>query len=217
MEREHSEIFQQLSDVVLVGNYDESANLAKKVIAMGINPTDAIIYGLSEGMRMVSRKYDEKEYFIPELMRAAKTMNIAIDVLKPHIKMDSQKKAKKIVIGTVKGDIHDIGKNIVIMVLKASGYQVFDLGVSVDSAVFVEKTKELKPDVLAMSSLLTTTFLEMEKIIKSLDQARLRNDVKVIVGGAPVTQKFADSIGADAFGMDAVDTVKKLENLFRQG
>jgi 5-methyltetrahydrofolate--homocysteine methyltransferase len=158
-------------------------------------------------MEVVGEKYERNEYFLAELIMAGETMKEGMKTLEPHLKAGELKRVGKVVIGTVRGDLHDIGKNIVATLLSAAGFDVIDLGVDVPPEKFVEAVKENSPDIVGMSALLTTTMVEMEDIIKELKKAGLRDKVKVIIGGAPITREYAEKIGADAAARDAVEGV----------
>ena len=151
-------------------------------------------------MGVVGEKFSSGEYFLPDMLKAGRAMNSVLAVLQPLLVNTDAVSIGKVVIGTVKGDIHDIGKNMVVMFLKGVGFEVFDLGTDVPDEKFVESVREIRPDILGLSSLLTTSMPTMGRVIKALDVAGLRSSVKVIVGGAPITQDYADSIGADGYG-----------------
>ena len=166
-----------------------------------------------KGLEIVGKKYEAKEYFLIELIMAGETMKTGMEIIAPHLKSDDLKKTGTVVIGTVEGDLHDIGKNIVSTLLFSSGFEVHDLGVDVPADKFIEKVKETEADVLALSALLTTTMLEMGNIIEKLRTEGIREQVKVILGGAPLSEEYAEEIGADAFASGAitgVETIKKL-------
>ncbi|MEM0371006.1 MAG: corrinoid protein [Ignisphaera sp.] len=171
----------------------------------GVNIMDIIEKGLSEGMKIVGDKYEKGEYFVADMIVASEIFNEAMNMLKPIIS-ESKKEIKtlgRVVIGTVYGDIHDIGKNLVKAVLEANGFEVIDLGVDVPIEKFVEAVKVYKPNILGMSALLTSSMVHMKDIIEALKREGLRDSVKIIVGGAPVTEEFAKSIGADAYAENA--------------
>lgn len=159
-------------------------------------------------MEGVGEKYERKEYFLAELIMAGEVAEKGMKVLEPHLKGGGAKMVGKVIIGTVKGDLHDIGKNIVAMLLSAAGFEIIDLGVDVPPGKFVEAVREYNPDIVGMSALLTTTVAEMENAIKALKEAGLRDRVRVIIGGAPVTREFAEKIGADAAARNAIEGVE---------
>ena len=193
---------EKISKAIVEFDIDNIKNLVNQALEAGIPALDIVTKGMAKGMEIVGKKYEEKEYFLAELIMAGEVMKTGMEVLEPHLKATPVGRKGVVVIGTVKGDLHDIGKNIVITLLKSSGFEVHDLGVDVDAQRFVEKVKETNADILALSALLTTTMVEMENVIKALKEASIRDKVKVIVGGAPITEEFASKIGADAFAVD---------------
>jgi corrinoid protein of di/trimethylamine methyltransferase len=201
------EVLARLRDCVVNLDIDGVKRAAKEAIDAGVTPYEAIMEGMAKGMEVVGQKYEAGEYFLAELIMAGETMKEGLSVLEPYMKTGDMKHIGKVVIGTVEGDLHDIGKNVVITLLTASGFEVIDLGVDVPAEKFVEAVKQYKPDIVAMSALLTTTMVNMAKVIKALEQAGLRDKVKIIVGGAPLTEEYAKQIGADAYGRDAVEGV----------
>ncbi len=168
-----------------------------------------IVNSLSEGMRLIGKKYENGEYFIAELTVAVEIFNEAMNILKPKILGGREMKhIGKVIIGTVEGDLHDVGKNLVKTVLEVNGFKVVDLGVDVSPERFVEAVKQYKPDIVGISTLLTSTMINIERIIKALESNGLRDEIKIIIGGAPVTQQFTESIGADAYGENAFKAVE---------
>jgi len=175
-------------------------------------PADKIITeGLTAGMQVVGEKFSAKEYFIPDMLAAAEAVGAAMDILKPHLEASNVERKGKFAIVTVKGDIHDIGKNIVAILLKGEGYEVHDLGIDVPTEKIVEFVKEQKPEFLGLSALLTTTMVAMKEVIESLKDNGLRDQVKVLIGGAAVSDEYARDIGADAYCMDGFHAIKVLE------
>jgi Predicted cobalamin binding protein len=172
---------------------------------------EIITNGITAGMEIVGEKFNEKEYYIPDMLASAEAVSAAMDILKPHLEASNIETKVKFAIATVKGDIHDIGKNIVAILLKGSGYEVTDLGIDVPTEKIVEYVRENKPDYLGLSALLTTTMLVMGDIIEALKAAGLRNTVKVLVGGAAVSKEYAREIGADAYCVDGFDAVRVLD------
>jgi 5-methyltetrahydrofolate--homocysteine methyltransferase len=201
------EILGKIRDAIVNLDIDGVQNACKEAIEAGIPAYKAVTDGMSKGMVIVGEKYESNEYFLAELIMAGETMKEGMIVLEPHLKSGDLKKVGKIAIGTVRGDLHDIGKNVVVTLLGAAGFDIVDLGVDVPSEKFVEAVKENNPDILGMSALLTTTMIEMESVIKALIEAGVRDRVKIIIGGAPITQEYADKIGADAAARDAVQGV----------
>ena len=208
------ELFQALCDVVVSGDQETAPGLAQQVIDMGIDPSDAIVNGLSAGMKVCSDLFDKREYFVPELMMAARSMNAAVDVLRPHILVDAAAVPRKIVIGTVQGDIHDVGKNIVIMLANTAGYKIYDLGRDVKYENYLVKTMEVEADIVAMSALMTTTMEGMYDVVELFKKEGYRDEVKIVIGGAPTTQRFADEIGADGWAGNAPSAMRMLDNLY---
>ncbi len=200
-----------------VMSYDvEGATLAaKKAVEVGIDPLRAIEDGLAQGIREVGDKFDKGEIFLPELVMAAEAMKSALEVLEPKLK--KKKKERKtlgrVLLGTVEGDIHNIGKTIVAAMLTANGFEVVDVGVDVPTERFVEKVRELKPDILGLSALLTTTLPAQGAVIETLKKEGLRRTLKVIIGGAPASKEWAEKIGADGYGANAVEAVEVAKKL----
>lgn len=190
-------------EAVLEGNAPEAASQVEAAIAAGISPNAVLYDGCIAAMDKVGKLFEQGEYFVPEMLISARAMQSAMDILKPYLAEEEIGAAGTVVIGTVAGDLHDIGKNLVGMMLGGAGFKVIDLGTDVASKDFVKAVNENSPDLIGMSALLTTTLPAMEKTIQALKEAGLRDKVKVMVGGAPVTQDYADQIGADGFAPDA--------------
>jgi len=189
--------------------------LVEEALRAGCSPLAVVEEGLRPGMWEVGERFERGEYFLPELIAAADVFNgVMGELLLPLLEASRQPSGMgRVVIGTVRGDIHDIGKNLVAVMLRVNGFEVVDLGVDVPPEKFVEAVKAYRPDILGMSALLTTTMLEMRNVIDALRAAGLRDKVKVIIGGAPVTEEFAREIGADAYARDAVEAVEKCKRL----
>jgi len=208
------DILNRLKEAVINYDVDETVKVAQEVIETGFDPLKAIEEGLAIGLQVIGDKFGSGEIFLPMLMIAAEATKKALAILEPAVaKGKSKKVLGKVVIGTAEGDIHDIGKSIVAAMLTANGFEVHDIGCDVPTSKFVEKVKEVNPDVIGISALLTTTMPRMTEVIDALKKEGLREKVKVIVGGAPVSAAWAEQIGADAYGEDAmaaVDVVKKL-------
>ncbi|MGD2250814.1 MAG: corrinoid protein [Candidatus Methanofastidiosia archaeon] len=205
--------FTNISEALIEGNAPTVKELTKKALQEGVAPIDIVNKGLVKGMDVVGEKFSKLEISVPEVLISARAMHTSLEILKPLLSERDVEPRGTLVIGTVKGDIHDIGKNLVGMLMEGAGFKIIDLGVDVPAAAFVEKIKEESPDIVGMSALLTVTMQEMRDIIKAIEDAGLRENVKIMVGGAPVTQEFADSIGADGFGADARDAVEKAKLL----
>lgn len=207
------EILNQIVDSVFSGDAPKTEELTREAVAQGLDPQVIIDEGLIAGMNKIGVLFKENKVFIPEVLISVRAMNYGMKILKPLL-VDKKAVSKgKVVMGTVKGDLHDIGKNLVIMMLEGAGFEVVDIGIDKAPEIFVEAAREHKPDIIGMSALLTTTLPAAKDTITALQDAGLRDKIKVMVGGAPVTQKFADEIGADGFAPDAsraVDLAKQL-------
>jgi 5-methyltetrahydrofolate--homocysteine methyltransferase len=204
---------QQYFDALMGGNREMITTFVERDLNEGVPPLEILNTGLIPGMERVGQKFRAAEIYIPEVLMAARAMHAGLDILRPKIAETGAKPAGKIVIGTVKGDLHDIGKNLVSMMFEGLGFQVIDMGVDVPTEKFEEAIKTHEPDILGLSSLLTTTMLEMKNTIQLLKKRGVLDDVKTIVGGAPMTQEFADEIGADAYGKDAVSGAEEAKEL----
>jgi len=202
-----------LIQAVVEGNHIKSVELVNEALKDGVNPQDIVGSGLQAGMRIVGDKFSAGGFFVPEMLLAARAVTRAMEVLQPNISAADMPTLGRVVIGTVFGDIHDIGKSIVATFLRGAGFEVFDLGINISTDSFVGAVKEYNPDILGMSALITTTMHAMTDVIKALEAAELRSKVKVTVGGAPVTQHFAEYIGADGYGADGGSAIKLCRNL----
>jgi 5-methyltetrahydrofolate--homocysteine methyltransferase len=203
-----SEILEQISTAVIEGNLDEIEDLTEDALDDDLSAEDILNKGLMPGMDYVGVEFRAGNMFVPEVLRSAKTMQTSMDILKPLLAESGVKMVGKVLLGTVKGDLHDIGKNLVGMMCEGAGFEVKDIGKDVAPEAFVEAIKEFEPDVLGMSALLTTTMRAMESTIKVLEEAGLRSQVKIMIGGAPVTQAFADQIGADGYASNAASAAE---------
>jgi 5-methyltetrahydrofolate--homocysteine methyltransferase len=207
------EILEVISAAIIAGKKDEIMKLTQDALDDGVSAQDILYKGLMSGMDYVSVQFKAGDMFVPEVMRSARTMNNSMDILKPLLAETGVQMIGKILLGTVKGDLHDIGKNLVGMMCKGAGFDVIDLGINVEPETFVEAIKESQADMVGMSALLTTTMQSMGNTIKALEEAGVRDQVKIMVGGAPVNQSFADKIGADGYAPDAAmaaDVAKEL-------
>ena len=202
-----------LSRAIEGGDREKSVQLTTEAISAGTNPKDIITNGLQAGMGAVGEKFSSGEYFLPDMLMAARAMKAALEVLAPLLEKTGIPTIGKAVIGTVEGDMHDIGKNVVATFLKGSGFEVFDLGLNVPDQKFIDEVKDKSPDILGLSALLTTTMPFMGRIIKALEAGGLRSGVKVIVGGAPITQDYANYIGADAYAHDGGKAIQVCKQL----
>jgi len=204
-------ILNKIQEAVIEGNASEVANLTRQALEEKFTLDDIINEGFIAAMSIVGDNFRKHEIYVPEMLIAARAMKAGLKVLEPLIMAGERKYLGKVLIGTVKGDLHDIGKNIVSMMIQGGGYEVIDLGVDVSADQFITAIKENKPQVLALSALLTTTMPNMTSTIKAIEEAGLRDQVKIIVGGAPVSQLFADEIGADGFAADAGSAVELIK------
>ncbi|MFB0507598.1 MAG: corrinoid protein [Thermodesulfobacteriota bacterium] len=202
-------MLERLSFSVVKGDKEMARQAAQEVIEQTIDPIEAIEKGLSRGMDIVGERFSKMEAFLPELMMAAQTFDAAMGILEPEIAAQKKEVATRgtIVMGTIKGDVHNIGKNIVVMMLKTGGFDVHDLGVDIPPLSFVEAAQKNKADIIALSSLMTTTMPGQGEVIEVLKEMGLRDQYCVIVGGGPVNQEWADQIGADGYGETAADAV----------
>jgi len=202
------EIFHQYIDAVVDMDIEKAKNICQEAVSKGIDPFKIIQEGITKATSIISEKFEAEEFFIPELIMAGEIIKETMKILDPLIKERGEKKAfSKVVIGTGKGDLHNIGKNIVKTFLQAEGFEVIDLGVDVSSEKFIEAIRNERPKILAISALVSMTLPEIGNLMKALEKTNLRKDVKVIVGGAPVTEEFIKDIGADAYAKNAMDGV----------
>jgi len=185
----------------------------KDALASGLNPGVILNEGMIAAMREVGRRFEEGEFYVPEMLIAARAMQSGLALLKPHLLQSDIKSAGKVVIGTVKGDLHDIGKNLVAMMLEGAGFEIYDLGTDVTPQKFIETARSVDADIIAMSALLTTTMTNMKVTIDALTEAGLRSSLKVMVGGAPITDQYAAQIGADGYAVDASRAVSVAKSL----
>lgn len=207
------ELLQKISQELQRGNVNEVSKLVREALDRGISPSEVLKGGLIMGMDQVGERFRRDELFIPEVLIAAKAMHAGMEVLRPKLMEGGVKLTGKMVLGTVRGDLHDIGKNLVGMMMEGAGFQVIDLGIDVPTEKFVEVVKVQQPDLLGLSALLTTTMPRMREVIEALVVAQIRQKVKVMVGGAPVTAKFANEIGADGYAPDAASAVELARRL----
>lgn len=208
--------YEALANAVIKGNIDQAKEQTQKAINDGVDAQNILDEGLIAAMDVVGDKFAKGAMFVPQMLRSAKTMQECVTVLKPHFQGGGMTAKGKVILGTVKGDLHDIGKNLVAMMLEGAGFQVIDLGVDVSPEDFVKSASEESAHILGMSALLSTTMPAMTQTMKALESAGQRNDLKVMIGGAPVTAEFASQIGADSYAPDAgtaVAEAKRLLNL----
>jgi 5-methyltetrahydrofolate--homocysteine methyltransferase len=202
------EFLDKISDVVANLEFGVLSGLIKEALDAGVNPYTLVTDGMSKGIEVVSQRFSDNEYFLSELLAAGAIMREGMEVLRPHLEAGEVKSIGKVILGTVAGDVHDIGKDIAGMLFTAAGFRVYDIGVDVPAEKFCEKVKEVDADIVAMSAMLTVTMPEMEIVIEELKKSGLRGKVKVIIGGAPVTEEFGKEIGADYAAEDAAEAVR---------
>lgn len=203
----------KLYESILAGKLEPAVEVTHQVIEEGLNIQDVINDYMIKAMEEIGDRFQNQKAFVPELLMAARAMKGSLDLLKPHLQGENTVIIGKIVIGTVAGDLHDIGKNLVASMFEGCGFEVVNLGVNISAAKFIESVKSEKPDILCLSALLTTTMTNMRDVIQALEKEGLRDKVKVMVGGAPVNQMFADEIGADGYTPNANAAVIKAKEL----
>ena len=212
----HDEILQHLFDETLVGNAPAVKQGVEDGLEADLGPDRMLYEALIPSLEEVGARFERGDYFVPEMLIAARAMQGALDILRPLLAATGAKPLGVFLMGTVKGDVHDIGKNLVNIMLEGAGFEVIDLGVQVAPEKFVEKIQEHQPDIVGMSAFLTTTMPMFKANINALQKAGLRDQVIVMVGGAPVTQEYADAVGADGYAADASATVKKAKELVQR-
>jgi len=205
----------ELSEALFRGDISQVKEITQRALQEKIEPKEILEQGLIKGMEVVGIKFKNNEIFLPEVLLASQAMYGGLELLQPKLIKNGVKSVGKVIIGTAKGDLHDIGKNLVAMMLKGGGFEVIDLGIDVSPEKFLKAAQEHKPDILGVSALLTTAMIGMMDVITALERAGLRNKVKVIVGGAPVTQEFADEIGVEGYASNAALAVDKAKELLR--
>jgi len=203
-----SDTLTQISHAVFEGRVKDMAGLTKEALAAGLTPQEILDRGLIQGMQMIGKEFKEGKKFLPEVLFAGRAMQASLNILRPLLAQTGAKMMGKVIIGTVKGDLHDIGKNLVAMMLEGAGFELIDLGKDVAPEQFVEAVRREKPDIVALSALLTTTMRSMGQTVERLKEAGLRDHVRIMIGGAPVTSDFACQIGADAYGSSAPHAVE---------
>jgi corrinoid protein of di/trimethylamine methyltransferase len=206
-------LLDSLKAAIVALDEGKAVEAAEKVVASRIDPKLAIRYAIADAAIIVGEKFDNGEYFLPQLVISGDLMDVVTKILEKNIPKAEVEKKKIIVIGTVQADVHSVGKNLVSTMLKAGGFQVVDLGVDVPSATFIEKAKDLNADMIALSSLLTTTMPYQREVIDDLASMGLKGRFKIMIGGGPVTKEYADKIGADAYGRDAIEAVDVAKKL----
>jgi len=209
------ELFEKMAEVLIAGKEAEVKSLAQQALDKGVSARDVLDKGLLAGMDVVGQRFKAGDMFIPEVLLCARCMHGAMDILNPLLSEGDAAGVGTYLIGTVEGDLHDIGKNLVSMMLQGAGFKVIDLGTNITAQQFVEAVKEHQPDILGMSALLTTTMPRMEETVQALKEAGIRDQVKIMAGGAPVTKDFVDKIGGDAYGANAASATEKAKELVR--
>jgi corrinoid protein of di/trimethylamine methyltransferase len=214
-----SEILKQLQDIVIMGEPDQARELAQQVLEAGVVPLKAIEEALNPGMQIVGERFENGDFFIPDLVMSAEAMKAAMEVFEPELmaRQEQRQVLGTVVIGTVEGDIHEIGKSLVATMLGAAGFQVHDLGVDVPAGEFVKQVQETNANVVGLSALLTTTMRNQETVIEALKEAGLRDRVRVVIGGAPTSTEWAETIGADAYAENANEAVAVVKGLLGGG
>ncbi|SDI40506.1 cobalamin B12-binding domain-containing protein [Desulfosporosinus hippei] len=205
--------YADLAKSVIEGQKDKVKEHVQNLIAAGNSPLEIVNEGLIAGMNVVGIRFKAGDMYVPEVLMAAKSMSGGLEIVKPLIAKADQKSQGKILLGTVKGDLHDIGKNLVGMLIESGGLEVINMGVDISAEDFIDAVIEHEPDIVALSALLTTTMPAMQDIIELLEEEELRDKVKVIIGGAPVSQEYADTIGADGYAPDAGSAVELCKRL----
>ena len=203
-----SELFSELSKAVIEGNLDEIVELTQDALDDDLSAKDILDKGLMPGMDYVGVEFKAGNMFVPEVLRSARAMQSSMVLIKPLLAETGADMTGKVLLGTVKGDLHDIGKNLVGMMCEGAGFEVNDLGKDIEPQAFVDAVKEYEPDILGMSALLTTTMRTMEHTVKALEEAGVRDKIKIMIGGAPVTQAFSDQIGADGYASNAASAAE---------
>ncbi len=202
------DILESIYEAVVNRDRDRVIELAKEVVSRSIDPTEAIEKGFKRGMEKIGDMFAELEIFIPDMITAADIMNEGLDILQPVLKSRGVKAQGKILLGTIQGDVHEIGKNIVKILLEGAGFEVVDLGRDVNVLTFIDRYREIEPDIIGISALMTNTMINIPRVIEDLKKLGVRDKVKIMVGGAPVLPDWAESIGADGYGESAKDAVK---------
>lgn len=205
----------EIAEALIKGQAPQVKELCEKVLAEGKSPKEVLDKGLIAGMDVVGSKFKKNEFYVPEVLIAARAMHAGMDILKPKLAESGVEPMARIAIGTIKGDLHDIGKNLVSMMMEGAGFEVIDLGIDVTPEKFLESVKDKKAQIVAMSALLTTTMPSMKTTVEVLKKEGGDKEVKTMIGGAPVTQSYADEIGAGGYAPDAASAVEKVKELLK--
>lgn len=207
------ELLAKLAECVVEMEEEEAADTAREYLESGYPAFDGIMHGLVEGMNQASELFDAEEYFVTDVLLCSDAMYAGLEVLKPHLEEENAEERKKAVIGVVEGDTHDIGKNLVKIMMETAGFEMIDLGRDVPLQKFVDTAKETGAELICLSTLMTTTMGGMETVVELLKEAGIRDKVKVMIGGGPISQKYAEKIGADGYSQNAVEAVRLAKNL----
>ena len=213
LSQEHKSLLDAFRDAIVAIDEDKAKEIAENIINEKIDPSTAIKYSIADAAIKVGEKFDSGEYFLPHLVMAGDLMEAVGAILEKNIPAEKIERKKVIVIGTVQGDMHSVGKNLVATMFKAGGFEVHDMGVDVPSITFIDKAKEVKADMIALSSLLTTTMPYQKEVIEDMAAMGIRDQFKVMVGGGPVTEAYASDIGADGYGRDAIEALNEAKKL----
>jgi 5-methyltetrahydrofolate--homocysteine methyltransferase len=211
-----NDLYASIAEVLITGDNEKTEDLTRQALDSGFPAKEILDRGLLKGMEVVGMRFKTGEMYIPEVLKCTRTMHNAIEILAPYTSENGGNGQGTIVIGTVQGDLHDIGKNLVGMMCEGAGFQVIDAGIDIKPQAFVDAVRENDADILAMSALLTTTMPQMAETLRALDESGLREGLKIMVGGAPVTEAFADDIGADGFAPNAATAVDKAKELMEE-
>jgi 5-methyltetrahydrofolate--homocysteine methyltransferase len=204
------DLYKAISKAVMEGEDGEATKRVSEALKIGLPPVEIMQRGIVDGITKAGEKWKANEYFLPDVILAADAFKEAMAVLKPHLEgKEGARKGKKFVIGVVQGDVHDLGKGLVIAMLTSAGFEVIDLGIDVPLQRFIESVREHKPDIVGLGAYMTTTMLEMKEVIAELEKQGLRRNLKVMIGGVPTSQEFANEVRADAWGRDALDAMQK--------
>ena len=211
------DIFEKIYSAIVNRDREKAIDLSKEIVEKGIDPVQAIEQGFKRGMEKIGDLFADLEIFIPDMISAADIMNEGLAILRPYLKIKGEEMLYgKILLGTIQGDVHEIGKNIVKVLLEGSGFEVIDLGRDVDVLTFIDKYQELNPDIIGISALMTTTMVNIPRVIENLKTLGIREEVKIMVGGAPVLPEWAEEIGADGYGNNAREAVEVAKKLLRE-
>jgi corrinoid protein of di/trimethylamine methyltransferase len=214
---ESMDIFEKIYNAIVNRDREKAIDLSKEIVEKGIDPVQAIEQGFKRGMEKIGDLFADLEIFIPDMISAADIMNEGLAILRPYLKTKGEEMLYgKILLGTIQGDVHEIGKNIVKVLLEGSGFEVIDLGRDVDVLTFIDKYQELNPDIIGISALMTTTMVNIPRVIENLKTLGIRDEVKIMVGGAPVLPDWAEEIGADGYGNNAREAVEVAKKLLKE-